>query len=413
MTVPPPPPSDPRFTRQPSQPVSPLEDVSTRQPSQLVSPGEAARTRQPSQPVSPEPRLRPDADDRRFVRRVGLLILSAALAAAVFVTGDLLILAFGAILGAIVIHAIAELLVTRLRLPERASVGGAIVVVLAVLGLLGWLFGVEFRSQVNLLVIRLPGLIDELARTMGQSPVGRKIVDAVRAAFAGSRVAQDIGGLAQGAGELILNALLVLVGAIFFAVDPKVYERGFLLLMPRSKRAAVEDALSDVASTLRLWLRAQLIQMTTMGVLVGVGLWLAGVPSAPALALLTGLSEFVPYVGPLAAMIPALGLAATAGTEPIVGALAVFAIVRLIQTNLITPFVTSRVIAIPPAMTLFAIVAVGTIFGLFGLFFSAAILVVVFTLTRSLYLREVLGEPIPRSEHRTLFTSAGDRCDWR
>ena len=363
--------------------------------------------------AAPQPRLRPDADDRRFVRRAGLLILVAALAAAVFVTGDLLILAFGAILGAIVIHAIAELLATHLHLPARAAVGVAIVVVLAVLGVLGWLFGVEFRSQVNLLVVRLPGLIDDLARYMGQSPVGQKIVDAVRAAFAGSRVAQDIGGLAQGAGQLILNALLVLVGAIFFAADPKVYERGFLLLMPRSKRAAVEDALADVASTLRLWLRAQLIQMTTMGVLVGVGLWLAGVPSAPALALLTGLSEFVPYIGPLAAMIPALGLAATAGTRPIVGALVVFAVVRLIQTNLITPFVTSRVIAIPPAITLFAIVAVGAIFGLFGLFFSAAILVVVFTLVRSLYLREVLGESIPRAEHNTLFTSAGDRCDSR
>lgn len=398
MTAPPPPPPEPR---------------SAPQPDQSVTADETARTPQPSQPVSAEPRLRPDVDDRRFVRRVGLLILVAALAAAVFVIGDLLILAFGAILGAIVIHAIAELLATHLRLPERASVSAAIAVVLAVLGLLGWLFGVEFRGQVNLLVVRLPGLVDEFARYMGQSPVGQKIVDAVRAVYAGSRVAQDIGGLARGAGQLILNTLLVLVGAIFFAVDPKAYERGFLLLLPRSKRAAVEDALADVASTLRLWLRAQLIQMTTMGVLVGVGLWLAGVPSAPALALLTGLSEFVPYVGPLSAMVPALGLAATAGTGPIVGALAVFAVVRLIQTNLVTPFVTNRVIAIPPAIALFAIVAVGTIFGLFGLFFSAAILVVIFTLVRSLYLREVLGEPIPRSEHRTLFTRAGDRCDSR
>ena len=57
-------------------------------------------------------------------------------------------------------------------------------------------------------------------------------------------IAQDIGGLAQGAGEILLNALLVLAGAIFFAVDPKVYERGFLLLVPPAKRAAVEDALA-------------------------------------------------------------------------------------------------------------------------------------------------------------------------
>jgi predicted PurR-regulated permease PerM len=79
-----------------------------------------------------------------------------------------------------------------------------------------------------------------------------------------------------------------------------------------------------------------------------------------------------------------------------------FAAARLIQTNLITPFVTSRVVSIPPAVTLFAIIGIGYIFGIFGLFFSAALLVVIFTLVRSLYLREVLGEDIPRARHRTL-----------
>jgi predicted PurR-regulated permease PerM len=351
------------------------------------------------------PRLAPDSSDARFVRRAVLLLLVLAVAAALFRAGDLLILAFGAILGAIVIHAVADLWHDWCRVPRKPALGLAIVTVLAVIGMLVWLFAVEFRQQLNVLVVRLPGLLDQLAAWMAQSPVGAKVVDAVRAAFAGSRVAQDIGGLAEGVGAGLLNALLLLVGAIFLAADPKVYERGLLLLVPPAKRPAFEDALFDVGRTLKLWLRAQLIQMTTMGVLVGIGLWLADVPSAPALALLTGLSEFIPYVGPLAAMLPALGLAATKGTGALVGTLATFAIVRVIQTNLITPFVTARVIAIPPALTLFAIVAIGIVFGVFGLFFSAALLVVLFTLVRSLYLRDVLGEDVPRAAHHTLLAS--------
>lgn len=356
-------------------------------------------------------RLTPDADDARFIRRAILLLLIAGVAAALFRAGDYLILAFGSVLGAIVIHAIAEALRVHLRVPPRPALGLAIALLLGTIAFLAWLFGVAFREQINVLIMRLPGLADQFARYMAQSPVGEKIVDAVRAAFAGSRVAQDIGGLAEGAGELVLNALLVLVGAFFFATDPAVYERGVLLLLPRAKRAAFEDAFADAASTLKLWLRAQLIQMTTMGVLTGLGLWAAGVPSAAALGLLTGLSEFIPYVGPLAAMVPALGLAATAGTGPLLWALGVFAGVRLIQTNFITPFVTSRVIAIPPAVTLFAILAVGAIFGLFGLFFSAGLLVVIFTLVRSLYLREVLGEDVPIARHSTLFTPSGRARD--
>lgn len=356
-------------------------------------------------------RLSPDEDDARFVRRLFLVLLVGTIAAALYAAADLLILAFGSALGAIVIHAIAEFYEVHLRMRAKLALGLGIVTVLTLLAFLIWLFGVEFRTQVNLLVMRLPAVVEQLAAQMAQSPVGAKVVDAVRAAFAGSRIAQDIGGLAEGAGAFLLNAMVVLVGAIFFAVDPKVYERGFLLLMPPSKRPVVEDALLDTASTLRLWLRAQLIQMTTMGVLVGTGLWLLGVPSAPALGLLAGISEFIPYVGPLAAMVPALGLAATQSVSQMLWTLAVFAIVRLIQTNFITPFVTNRVVAIPPAVTLFAILSVGAVFGLFGLFFSAAILVVIYTLVRSLYLRDTLGENIPHSRHRTLFDSAGKRRD--
>ncbi len=352
-------------------------------------------------------RLAPDESDARFIRRVLWIIVIVALVAALYLARHLLILAFGSVLIAIVIHAIAELYATRARLGSKRAMTAAILTLLAFMALLFWLFGVEFRSQVNTLVIALPGLLDQFQAYMSQSPVGAKVVDAVRAAFAGSRVAQDIGEIVRGAGQLLLNTVLVLFGAIFFAVDPKIYERGLLLLIPPSRRAAMEDALGDVGSTLLLWLRAQLIQMTAMGTMVGLGLWAAGVPSPAMLGLLTGLSEFIPYVGPVAAMLPALGLAATAGTDQLLWALGVFAAVRVIQTNFVTPFVTSRVVAIPPALSLFAIIGTGAVFGLFGLFFSGGILVVTFTLVRSLYLREMLGEDIPRTRERTLFTAMG------
>lgn len=338
-------------------------------------------------------RLRPDADDARFIRRVLILFVIAAIVLALYRAADLLILGFGSVLGAIAIHAIAELL-EQWRLPKRWALRAAMLAVLAILAFLVWLVGVQFRPQVNTLVIRLPGLLHQLEAWLSQSPVGAKIVDAVQAAFAGSRVAQDIGGLVRGSAELVLNMILLLIGALFLAADPGVYRRGVLLLLPRQHRPVYSDAFDDVGVQLRLWLRAELIGMSAMGILVSVGLWIAGVPSPAALGLLSGLSEFMPYIGPLAAMLPALGLAATQGTGPLIGALVTFAIVRLIQTNFITPYVQARVISIPPAITVFSIIGVGMVFGLFGLFFSASLLVVIFTLVRSLYLREMLGEDL-------------------
>jgi len=88
--------------------------------------------------------------------------------------------------------------------------------------------------------------------------------------------------------------ILLLIGALFLAADPGVYRRGALLLVPHPQRPAFADALDDVGVQLRLWLRAEFTLMITMGLLVGIGLWIAGVPSAAALGLLSGLSEFIP-----------------------------------------------------------------------------------------------------------------------
>lgn len=343
-------------------------------------------------------RLMPDADDARFLRRIVLLIVIAAVAVALYRAGNLLILAFGSILGAITIRAVTARIRKHLRLPHRLSLGLAMLTVPAFIAFLIWLLVVQFGTQINILIAQTPVLIDRLAAWMAQSHVGAKIVDAARTAYAGSQAAQDVGAVARSGAAVILNVILVVVGALFFAVEPRRYRDGLLLLVPRDKRPVFRDAFADLARTLRLWLRAQIMLMIIMGVLIGIGLWLAGVPSAAALGLLAGLSEFIPYIGPTVAMLPALGLAAAAGTTPLIGAIATYAIVRLVHDNGITPYIQSRVVQIPPAVTLFSIVAMGLIFGVVGLVFSAPLLVAIYALVRSLYLRETIGEDLPRHD---------------
>ncbi|HEX4693198.1 AI-2E family transporter [Sphingomonas sp.] len=343
-------------------------------------------------------RLTPDADDARFIRRVVLLIVIGAITIALYRAGDLLILAFGSILGAITIRAVAARFRKHLHLPHRLSLALAMLTAPLFVAFLIWLLTVQFGTQINALIAETPMLIDRLAAWMAQSTLGAKIVDAARAAYAGSQAAQDVGAVARTGATVVLNVVLLVVGALFFAVEPRRYRNGLLLLVPKNKRPAFGDALADLARTLRLWLRAQLLLMTIMGVLIGLGLWISGVPSAAALGLLAGMSEFIPYIGPTVAMLPALGLAAATGTGPLVGAIATFAVVRLVHDNGITPYVQSRVVQIPPAVTLFAIVAMGLIFGVIGLVFSAPLLVAIYALTRSLYLRETIGEDLPRPD---------------
>jgi len=341
-------------------------------------------------------RLAPDADDARFIRRVILVILIAALAVALYRIGTLLILAFGSILGAITIHAIAGRLHRHLHIAPRPAIGLAMALALAVTGFLIWLLTVQFGAQINALIVATPQLLSRLAAWLSRSAVGAKIVEAVQTGYAGAQATQDLGQIVRGGTDAILNTILLIVGAMFFAIEPRRYRDGLLLLLPGAKRPAFADAFDDLGRNLRLWLGAQIILMILMGTSIGLGLWLSGVPSAAALGLLAGMSEFIPYIGPTVAMLPALGLAANAGSGPLIGAIATYAIVRIAQDMIVTPIIQNRVIAIPPAITLFAMVGIGYIFGLAGLVFAAPLLVAIFALTQSLYLRETLGETVDR-----------------
>jgi predicted PurR-regulated permease PerM len=148
---------------------------------------------------------------------------------------------------------------------------------------------------------------------------------------------------------------------------------------------------------LRLWLFGQIVAMVIVGVLTGAGLSLIGVPSALALGLLVGLAEFVPFLGPIFAAIPALLIAFNQGSQAALLTLALFVIVQQIEGYVVTPLVQQKVATLPAAVTLFAIVAAGVLFGIAGVVLAAPLTVVVYVLIKQLYVREALhtATPVP------------------
>lgn len=338
--------------------------------------------------------LKPRPEDIPFLRRLGWTLAIAAVLLVVWRAADLLLLAFGSVLGAVMFRAAAGLF-RRLGVPsERISLGLGILLSLGLFGLIGWLLTVQFGDTIGGMLANLPGTIDSIERGLSTTRVGAAVVEAVRAATGGSTIANRLGDLAKGAGEVLLNFVIVIIGAMFIAANPRPYIHAVILLTPPAGRPVVERALGEVRVALRLWLKAKLISMAAMAVIIGGSLWLAGVREWAALGLLGGLSEFVPYVGPALAMLPAVGIAAAAGGDVLVKTAIAYLAVRLIEAWFISPGVNRQVVQIPPALTLFTILGAGAVFGLYGVFFAGALLVVGFVMVRELYLRETLGEDI-------------------
>ncbi|MBB4856953.1 putative PurR-regulated permease PerM [Novosphingobium chloroacetimidivorans] len=338
--------------------------------------------------------FKPSPEDLTYLRRLGWTVLIAAILMMAWRASDLLLLAFGSLLGAVMFRSAARLM-QRIGVRNwSVAMGLGTLLVLAAFGAIGYLLTVQFGTELGAMLSNLPGTLESIERGLSTTKVGRAVVQAGEAAAGGSKIADSLSDLVRGAGEILLNFVIVMVGAMFIAGNPRPYRNAVVLMTPPPARATMQRALDEMSLALRLWLKAKLITMTIMAVVIGGSLWMAGLESWASLGLLGGLSEFVPYVGPAVAMLPAIGLAASEGGDVVWHTVVAFLAVRVIEGWLLTPFINRSVVSIPPALTLFTILGVGAVFGVYGVFFAGALLVIAFVGVREFYLRDTLGEDI-------------------
>lgn len=333
-------------------------------------------------------------DRAEYVRRLLIAALVVVLLVVAWLLLDLLLLLFGAVLMAVLLEAIAGGISARTRLAHRWSLLLTVVGLVAVLVSVGWTFGSEVRAQMEGLSSRLGEAWRPLEARMAADATGREVMRSIEAAIIGPTGA----GYVARAAVLLTNGIggfiLVVVGGIYLAAQPKLYRKGVLLLFPPAFRAEAAHTLDLSARALRHWLLGQLAIMAIVGTLTGLGAWLIGLPSALALGIIAALLEFIPYLGPILTTVPAVLLGLAIGPESALAALGLVFVVQQLEGYVITPLVQREAVTLPPALTLFALLATGLLFGPLGLLFSAPLTVVAYVAVGELYVRRTLGEDI-------------------
>jgi predicted PurR-regulated permease PerM len=186
------------------------------------------------------------------------------------------------------------------------------------------------------------------------------------------------------------NAVIILFIGLYGALDPGVYKRGLTMLLAPSIQERGDEVLRAAGATLRNWLTAQLLAMTVVGMLTGLGLWLAGVPLAFALGLIAGLLAFIPNIGPIIAIAPALLLALPEGRTTLLIVLAVYLGVQALESYVITPLIQQEKVSLPPALVIAAQLLFGVLFGILGLALATPIAAVVMTIVGMVYVQSYL-----------------------
>lgn len=190
----------------------------------------------------------------------------------------------------------------------------------------------------------------------------------------------------------LLNIVFVLVVGIYLAFQPAVYVSGLLRLIPPARRDRAREIIHQMAETTRGWLLGQAFSMTVLGIVVGTGLWLLGVPNAIVLGLLAAVMTFIPNLGPALAFIPAILVALSRGPMTAVYVAMFYVVVQTVEGNFLTPMVQQRVASVPAALILSAQVLLFDLMGFLGIVLAMPLLACVMVLVQMVYVEDFLGD---------------------
>lgn len=336
----------------------------------------------------------PDKDTARFVRRVLIVLTLAALFFLLWQLRGLVLMLFGAIVIATVFRALADPVRRWTGVPEGVSVGIAVMFVAAVIGGIGFLFGSQISTQFRTLTEALPQAWDALESRIGGLGFDGDLRSWLSGGgTGGTGMLSSIGRMVMSVSSGIADTLVVIFGGIFLASQPRLYRSGAIKLVPAARRDLVSDAMDHSERALHLWLKAQLVSMTVVGILVYLGLWFLGVPSALALALIAFALEFIPFAGPVLAAIPAVLIALMQSPELALWVIGLYVIVQQLEGNVVYPLVQQWAVHVPAVVLLFSLIGFGLLFGIIGVIFAAPLTVVTYVLVKRLYVQEALDTP--------------------
>ena len=188
---------------------------------------------------------------------------------------------------------------------------------------------------------------------------------------------------------VVLKLLLVLVLTVMLLANPQEYRDGFVKLFPSFYRKRAKDILDSSEEALGNWLGAITINCIFIGSLSGIGLFFIGVKLLLAHALLAGLLNFIPNIGPATSVIFPVMVALLDDPWKIVAILIWYFVIQNVETYWLTPKLMKERASLLPAVTLFAQIFFATTFGLLGLLLALPLTVVAKT-----WIEEVLFEDI-------------------
>lgn len=321
---------------------------------------------------------------------------------------DVIMLAFAGILVAIFLRGLADLTRRYTKLSEGLSVLLVSVLLLVILAGAITLLAPSVAEQGRHLRDELPKSAQQASQYISQFSLGKTLIDQMPSTdeivqnLDASTVLSRVGGYFSSTLGALGNFFVMILLAIYLAVEPEFYAVGFTKLFPIRVRPRARQVLDTIAETLSWWLIGKVASMLFIGILTWIGLWILDVPLSLTLGLIAGLLSFIPNFGPILSAVPAILLGFIDSPIKALYVLILFIIVQIIESNVVTPMIERRTVELPPALTIVAQLALGILLGAVGLILATPLVAVIMVLVQMVYIQDVLGDRNIDAERKDL-----------
>ena len=343
---------------------------------------------------------------RKLMQRVAIIdgigMLFILGLAAVWFAADALLLVFACILCAVLLYELSDMLARRTKMKRQVALAVVVLLLFAAIGLGGWAMAPQIAEQSTRLAEAVPQSIEKLQQVVNEHPVLKRVMSELPPP---EQVVKQMSSMVPNAGLFfggvigaLGNVVIILFVGIYFAASPHLYTSGFVKLIPQSKRPRARQVMQKIGHTLASWLLGKSISMLIVGVVTSIGLSILGVPLALILGIIAGLLDFIPYLGPIMAGVPAVLIAFSMSPDLALYTILLFAGVQLVEGYLLQPLIESRAVDLPPALTIVMQLVFGTLFGFAGVALATPLAAALKVLVQMLYVEDVLGDKVEKSQ---------------
>ncbi|MDP2871789.1 MAG: AI-2E family transporter [Bacillota bacterium] len=165
----------------------------------------------------------------------------------------------------------------------------------------------------------------------------------------------------------LFSLLLAPILSFYLLKDLDKLREGFRRLLPRRERSATVDLLGEIDAVISGFVRGQLTVAALVGLLMMAALALLKIRFAIILAIFAGITDVIPYFGPLIGAIPALAVAAASSPIDALKVLAAIFVIQQAESQILSPRIIGSHVGLHPLAVIFALLAGFELFGLVGM----------------------------------------------